>query len=802
MAWVNTVFDFLLLMCYVSCGTRWEKLSRNRRTWIIESFAIEEEHPGPFPYVLGKINVESEYLIYFDLYGEGVDEEPRGVLSVDKESGTISVHKPVDYEKQTTLRLSFEARKEDQSLDTKLGIQISILDINDHPPRFPSELYEVSVNEDSVQGSRLLTVVAYDRDRRGTPNSTFHYEIKSVSPEVPDAEFYIDDSGTISFRGCLDHEVSDKITVVVEAKDHGDIIRLSSSTTVIVHVQDGNDHPPYIKGQTGSRRVKENQSGVSPLRLHVTDDDSRHSKAWNAKYAIQGDDGGHFKIETEPDGNDGILSVVKPLDFEEAAQRELLISVENEAPFFYCEVKARTRSGLWIVGTSDGAARSHAVKVTIKVEDVNDPPAFSRAASEATLEENAPIGTWVEKVNAVDPDSSPAQNFVYKVGHDPAGWLMVDPSTGDITTVKTPDRESPHVVNGVYRVLVHAVDNGRPTQTGTATVNIHISDQNDNVPKPTTDLVDVCVFDGPTTTNISAFDPDGSPFGGPFTFELLDQTSALWRLNPSYGFSAGLVKLPAVFSGPHRIMLKIADMQGRFGVYNLSVIVCDCSVTPHCRGRHLNAAKSVTGAVAVALASLSLLLFLLLMAVTMSCEKEFTSLQPSGSSGETLLPSNIETPGTDCEVPDPKQFLPVFQPYPRYPTANQISLIVDYLTNQQKTHRREAIQSIDWEQLEGFAAQFQDWRTTNALHATGSCSTLELFLFDLLQWRLSSLHKTEENEAEDLPRIYTDEGDSDEELLEVEMMPPHEDSFLDSLKDLDPKFRALASICRSEHTDM
>lgn len=49
----------------------------------------------------------------------------------------------------------------------------------------------------------------------------------------------------------------------------------------------------------------------------------------------------------------------------------------------------------------------------------------------------------------------------YKVGSDPAGWVTVDPQTGDITTVKTPDRESPHVINGIYTVLLHAEDDGK-----------------------------------------------------------------------------------------------------------------------------------------------------------------------------------------------------------------------------------------------------------------------------------------------------------------------------------------------------
>lgn len=57
-------------------------------------------------------------------------------------------------------------------------------------------------------GSSLLTVLATDADQSGTPNSTVDYKIKSVSPNPPDVEFYIDRSGTISFKGCLDYEVN------------------------------------------------------------------------------------------------------------------------------------------------------------------------------------------------------------------------------------------------------------------------------------------------------------------------------------------------------------------------------------------------------------------------------------------------------------------------------------------------------------------------------------------------------------------------------------------------------------------
>lgn len=41
----------------------------------------------------------------FDLYGEGMDEEPKGVLTIDKESGTLYVNRAVDYEEKTVLKV-------------------------------------------------------------------------------------------------------------------------------------------------------------------------------------------------------------------------------------------------------------------------------------------------------------------------------------------------------------------------------------------------------------------------------------------------------------------------------------------------------------------------------------------------------------------------------------------------------------------------------------------------------------------------------------------------------------------------
>ncbi|XP_020559105.1 cadherin-like protein 26 [Oryzias latipes] len=799
---------FFILIYYLSSPVCSEVLSRHRRTWIIATFEIEEEYQGPFPYELGTVNVERKYPVYFTLHGEGVDEEPEGVLSIDRKTGTIYANKAVDYEERTRLKLRFEATRSDLSLDTKLGIEIAIHDINDNPPRFSRALYEIQVNEVTTQGSHLLTVRASDRDQRGSPNSTFHYEIISVTPKTSDTEFFISELGAISFKGCLNRDVSKKFTILVEAKDHGDVVSLSSSTTVVIHVLDGNNHLPIITGQTGPAKVKENESGTSLLRLHVADEDSVNSSAWRARYTIDGDKGGNFQIETDPESNDGILTLVKPLDFEEGPQRELHFFVENQDPYFHCKVEEKTPLGLWKVDIAE--TRGHAglapIKAIIEVEDTNDSPHFEVGVKRAMLDENTPAGTWVERVVAVDPDFIQKRDFVYRMGHDPAGWLAVDPHTGDITTIKVPDRESPHVIDGLYTIVLLAVDDDTPPLTGSTTLLIHLGDQNDNPPQLELNHVDICLSDIPTITNITAFDRDGYPFGGPFKFELLGNFHGKWKLNPTYGLTAGLVKEPGVYAGTHIVDLKISDLQEVSAIYNLSVTVCDCLVTPNCRSR--NSTKAAFGAVGIALAALLLFLILLLAAFTFSCKEEFP-FRLDYPCGETLLASNIERPGTDCKVVQvPENIIqhckPAAEQSQRYggqdilAKGTKQSLASGhyrskswriashpYRNNFDQTRRSLRVPRHD----------YQDTGTFSFRHKNTS-SVTDAALLTLLQRRLLSLQTSDDLDYE--PHTYTEEGDADipSELETISIPDEDPTSFLKTLNDFDPRFKQLSYICK------
>ncbi|XP_029995890.1 cadherin-13-like isoform X2 [Sphaeramia orbicularis] len=642
-----------VMMCVDVHASSLPILHRQKRNWIIESFDIDEGYKGPIPYSLGPIKVEKNIRI-FEIHGQGYDEEPKGVFQINKRTGELTVHRTIDFEQYKNFTLTFQAFRENRSIDTKLGIEITIKDSNDNPPLFESEKYENSIKESKAQGTKVVTVFAKDRDTT-KEFRTFDLRIVSVTPKPSDLEFYLtqnDDTGSISFKGCLDHEKAEKYTIIVEAKDHGEI-PLSSSCSVVINIEDGNNHLPVITGQTGSKRVKEGEKNVLVSRLQVLDEDTNGSSAWRAKYTIQGDSNSNFEIRTDPETNDGLLYVIEPLDYEQGSVRNVTVSVDNDIPYYSCKVLRRTTTGLWNVHTVGGSSvwtphEASSINVTVTVEDVNEPPVFEKDYKKVIVAENVDTGKYLETFTATDNDFGSKNKVVYKKGKDPADWVVVDPVTGKITTKTTIDRESSFVNGSIYEVTIYAVDNGQPPLSATATLHLYVTDQNDNAPYLGNTTIYMCQSDGPSISNITAFDPDGHPYGGPFVFKLLGDVKGKWTVEPEKGYSVNLVKEPTVHSGHHELMMEVSDSQGKSSVHSFSVTVCKCSDVsrPNC---YVRRSAGLIAPQALGIVFFTLLLFagILLLAFLMSCKRQKFPIK-YGESEQHLMKSNMEHKGNDC----------------------------------------------------------------------------------------------------------------------------------------------------------
>ncbi|XP_056591497.1 cadherin-like protein 26 [Triplophysa dalaica] len=774
---------FVLLGMLCLCNTY--LLERHKRSWIIDSFDIVEEHPGPFPYDLGQITLDRNYLVEFVLKGRGVDVDPKGVLSINPTTGVIKVHRKVDFEEYKVLMLTFQARnKSNSAIDTQLGMEVNILDINDNPPVFQRKVYDISITEATKQGSFLVGVLAIDNDAQGTLNSTIDYKIISVTPRTKNAEFYLQNSGTISFKGCLDYEVANKYTITVEAKDRGEVVKLSSTATVILNIIDGNNHPPVITGQTGSGKALEETTGISPLVIHTRDGDTRNTAAWRATYSIQGDKGDHFSIHTDPETNDGILTVVKPLDFEKQAQQSITVSVENEEPLYSCEVKEMSTSGLWTIISHSSKKSTQSINIT--VEDVNEPPYFSEPVRKLVIEENGAVGAFVDKVTAFDPDTHRLNKLEYAIKQDPAGWVTINPTTGELFVKEPFDRESSHVTNGTYTVTVIVIDKENPKMTSTATLQIYVEDKNDNVPLLKDSEVSVCQSEEISSTEITAYDLDGDPYSGPFSFELIGDVKKEWSFDPSHGNTVHLVKHKSIYPGQYTLMVKISDKQGLYILQNLSVAACDCSVSPSCLVQRNVQKKAGIGVYGTAIFASLLVFALLLLALTCSCGAVKALAPVEGFSEDALLSYNIEKLGTDCMVPT-AHFLAS--------NGGQNKGDVHQVSNQNFSPHGPPVQSNGFWSIE----QYNSHEETRLSRKTSQrnqnmYSISQSALQSLLLLRLHSLRSLENELLDYEPHLYAVEDISVnfEDLDPIEL--PNNEFNPELLSDLGPAFRNLASI--------
>ncbi|XP_046896897.1 cadherin-like protein 26 isoform X2 [Hypomesus transpacificus] len=781
-----------------------ETLVRKKRHWIIDSFQITEEYPGPFPYLLGKIKVEKNVSIGFNLQGQGVTEDPKETLTIDTHTGEIWVNKKIDYEKHQKLMVTFEAKNlQNNVVDTRLGVEVEVMDINDNAPRFEKETYTVNLKESASQNTFLTGVLASDKDKYMTNNGTLDLRIVSVSPLPIDLEFYIEQSGPgnhrvgiIQFKGCLDHEKAEKYTILVEAKDRGEKVQLSSISTVIINIEDGNNHLPVFTGQTGSGRVKEGDEKVPVLRMQVSDQDTPGTDAWRAVYTIHGDKGNHFRITTDPQSNEGVLFVDRALDYEKGSLRNLSVSVTNMVPYHTCQVKGRPDKGLWDVVTTGDVPAIRQVVVT--VEDVNEPPFFTPDVKNITVDENMPVGLSLEVFTAKDLDHNYDNTLLYMKGEDLNEWVKVDSKSGTITTAKILDREAPNIINGHYKVTLYAVDSGKPPMTGTGTLNIHLNDQNDNMPFLERTSMDMCLSDQASVTNITALDLDGDPYSGPFHFQLEGDVKDKWKLEPNNGYTVSLVKEATVHAGYHELKLRVFDLQGQQAVHNLSVTVCECSQIQHC---DLRSATQLGGGTAIGILLALLLLGVLLLALMLSCEGEMRPILEESSGN--IMKSYIETPGSDCVVPLLPLQIPAITAVTQDNYEKRTAAGAE-LGSQSSNLLRDSVSRPGLGRQQGSFHWVQSTTLNQSMSVRSKYWSEDSYL-DTYDALLPVLHKKtyrlqmQGNELGDYsPHPYAEEGDPETSSQLDAISIPESPFNTDMLLHLGPRFNTLASLCTTK----
>ncbi|XP_026553556.1 cadherin-like protein 26 [Pseudonaja textilis] len=631
-------------------------LRRTKRRWVITTIELEEESRGPFPKMIGELfnKASQNTSIKYSISGPGVDEFPEyGLFSIEDDArGLVYVHHSIDRERTPSFPIRFDVhdRKTGAILDSSLFFNIQIKDINDNAPEFLQKEFNINIKENHSKKEPVFKVIAVDKDQEGTANSEVVFCLVSQTPELKPLLFTIDStSGLIYITQCLDYETNRNFRLVIRASDRGSP-SLSSTATINISMEDSNNNLPVFTPENYYADVPEGKTKDNILRLKVEDKDSPNTPAWRAEYTIKkGNERGNFAIVTDPKTNEGVLSVIKPLVYSTPSERRLLIVVKNEESFFICQ--------RGFVNTN-ASPQLPEVSVSINITDENNAPQFSPPILKLSQEEGVMPGTKLVQYEAQDPDTG-QQKIKYKVVSDPAGWVTIDENSGIVTAAKTLDRESPFVNNNTYTIVIHATDDGVPPLTGTGTIQLYLSDLNDNAPMLVTTSLTICEGNEMGPFHIEAEDKDSYPYAEPFTFQLedaLEGTEKLWRLGESTDNAVELFILQRLPPGEYFVPFLIRDLQGFSRQETLDLQVCSCPDGVTCEQRYslkavsLSLSGGAVGIIMVAFLLLSLGLALLLCSC-ISEEKGAPTFIPYGAGNQSLIHYNEESEHV-LNVPD------------------------------------------------------------------------------------------------------------------------------------------------------
>ncbi len=181
----------------------------------------------------------------------------------------------------------------------------------------------------------------------------------------------------------------------------------------------------------------------------------------------------------------------------------------------------QTLSDSFTVKTVDGTEQV----VSITINGANDAPVITSGAS-ASIDENSPTSTVVYTASATDVDSS---SISYSLTGDDAAKFKIDPNTGVVTFILSPDYEAPtdQGSNNVYNFTVVASDG---TAQSSKDVSVTVNNVDEVVNQTPTDILWTAVEpnssfpkDGEVLGSLSVTDPDNT---GGYKYTLLSGSSA------------------------------------------------------------------------------------------------------------------------------------------------------------------------------------------------------------------------------------------------------------------------------------
>lgn len=383
----------------------------------------------------------------------------RDTFHIDPTTGSLYLHKTLDYEETTSYVLNITASDGgNPRLSTTIMFNVNVMDENDNPPSFPTTAIVRQIREGIPINTPIVTVTAEDPD--SGVNGKVAYALVNQEPGNNQRHFSINNAtGVIYTLREMDRETTDTFKLTVVATDQAIIPakRLSAEKIVTVIVEDINDNAPvFVSMNAAILSLKDIQAIPSrdgSIIMNVFARDADTGSNGLVTYEMVSGNSDLFRLHRST----GAISLQKSINNIEA-RYQLAVKATDEAV------------------QSDRKSSDAYVTIITSGTDSGNSPIFENGDLFGSVFENEPAGTSIltvmARLNAINADIEYYVTNVTSNGKQVDRLFDIDTKLGILSTAAELDRESGV---DIYEIEVYAIIIGGAPRTSSTKVSLFFS---------------------------------------------------------------------------------------------------------------------------------------------------------------------------------------------------------------------------------------------------------------------------------------------------------------------------------------
>ncbi|XP_015205224.2 protocadherin alpha-6-like isoform X13 [Lepisosteus oculatus] len=337
-------------------------------------------------------------------------------------------------------------------------VAVEIVDINDHSPSFPEHEKRLEIAELTLPGARFQLDSAQDPD---TGVNTLRFYKLSQNEHF---ELEVRDRGEdnkipfLILKNPLDRELNREHKLLLTAFDGGNPQR-SGTLNITIAVLDINDNRPIFSQEVYTVSLLENAPlGTIVTRVNATDLDEGQNG--EVIYSLGNTAKSKVYEIFDLDVITGEITVKGSIDFEERDVYELNVQASDKGH----------------------VPLSTDCSVVVKISDVNDnAPDIDITSLSNVISEDSSPGTVIALVSVTDLDSGANGRVVCTVSEN-VPFDMKSSFQDNLYSLVTNSHLDRETVPQ-YNITIIAKDSGQPSLSSLKTIQVTVSDVNDNSPK-------------------------------------------------------------------------------------------------------------------------------------------------------------------------------------------------------------------------------------------------------------------------------------------------------------------------------